>query len=544
MFTCGKCRGALYVQRAEIKGSNFRFHLICRNHHRDRRDIPFTQINTIASDVLDSVFVCSECGILMGVDSVDIRKRIEEYTFVCPNHGVIMKDFPIEFHTRLNELREAITSSQDLLASMTCSHCGQMIIIEAVGEKQGIREMKGVCVNGHRSIRYLSRGQNESTLKQLLRHALYCDQCGLPSGIVEIKEKEPYSRVYISCPIHGRRKRVVHIAYLKLLVKVAEEISEDEVVDQVLSCKECQHPLSIRKADLERTSYKLKCSCINGHNYEMDFPLEWSKDSTQQVTNALLKCNECNLVTQILNHKVSGSWTEIELVCPIHGTMKKGVSTEVYKRFEELEPHIDRRKSIESSLTCVKCNTALSIRNARLRRDLVELDAKCREDHSDKRYYIPNLNHELLVTIYQNLYECAKCHEIVDLEEITEHLDDDDEFKLTVSCRKHGHTQMSLPHGHEAAVRDAYLSQADLLKLKKIMDSQLDQKVSCEFSMADGVEADDMYQLVRSVIHEHDVRFISENISETGTSEAWYYGRTIDGGEEYVIIGSSSASDR
>ena len=274
----------------------------------------------------------------------------------------------------------------------------------------------------------------------------------------------------------------------------------------------------------------------------MDLPLEWGKESTTQVTNALLKCNECDLTTQVLSHEARGSWTDLEIVCPIHEIMKKGMSTEVYKRFEELEPYIDRRKSVDQSLVCVKCGTALTVRNARIRKELIELDVRCREDHSDKRYYLPNLEHEVLVGIYKHLYECPRCHENIELDEISEH--SDDEFQLTLNCQKHGQTKMVLPVGQETAVRDAYLSQATVAKLELLIEGPLQYKELCEFGMVEDTDSKEMFELVRSVIEEHDVRFISESVAEAGVSEAWYYGRATFSGDEYVVKGKVSAPER
>jgi hypothetical protein len=64
----------------------------------------------------------------------------------------------------------------------------------------------------------------------------------------------------------------------------------------------------------------------------------------------------------------------------------------------------------------------------------------------------------------------------------------------------------------------------------------------CEFQFDAGADSEELIQIVRSVIEQHDLYFVSEGKSDNLTS-VWYYGMGFHG-SQFVVVGSVSEDNR
>jgi hypothetical protein len=476
----------------------------------------------------------------MSVAGSDLQKRSVEYTFLCPIHGPIKREVPQEFSRAIDELKSRVNSTKSMLDSLSCDRCGKVFSVHEIDERRGILELKARCANGHKELRFLPKGLDESVQKTVLKRVLHCDTCSLPSQLVNTEKRKDYTKVEISCPVHGIGRKEIPLMFASTLESVAEAVSDETLVRQMLRCRECHGDLSIRSMKPDKTEYKMKCSCVNDHTTEMTKPIDWDEGSTDAIVGALLKCNECELTTEVLEHKVDGKDVEIRVICPVHGTMRKGLTVEIYKQLENAEPRIDRTPSIESSLKCRRCGTPVLVKKVKTKEGYFEADVECHNDHGGDRFYKSDVSPILLDTIYRQVFECHKCHRPRNLAEVQTA---EGKTVATVTCPEHGETSFDIPSDHDSIVRDAFLSKVTFPMIRELVDSKLEMKNECEYQIDAAADPEEMFGIVKSIIEQHDVRLVAESATADGDGEAWYYGKALVG-DEFVVVGSVSADER
>ncbi len=543
MFTCKKCNEPFHVKYADIRGSNLRMRVQCLNGHREDRKVPLKQAKDMLEDLYQGLSTCLNCGRTMVLLSTDLGKRKVTFIFVCPEHGPQERPIPVGHHPAISALIDIEKIRKFVETGFKCPRCGEEFIVHEIEDKRGVLQIKSKCPNGHKEMRYLPRNSDVSILKGVMQRVLMCDECGLSCSLEKAEVKGRDTRVELSCPVHGKSKKRIPAENAELLREVSGEAEKDAIVKDALTCRDCGQPLSIRSIDTDKKGYKIKCRCSKGHSCEIVQPIERTTQSIDAIVNAVLKCDKCDLLTHILEKDVSGENVTLELVCPIHGTMRKTLKVGVYKQIEEREPAVDRREFLDESFRCGKCNAPFTIRNIKIGKGLFELQVKCQNGHGSERVYVQCMDHEFLVKLYGRLYECPKCHDKLSLVEIKPHEREGESVAL-LTCSEHGDTEMRIPTANEAAVRDAYLATADMAYLDRLIDEKLQAKREFSVTLDAEADAEKVFGMVEKVIEQHDVWFVGERGFSEVLKEALYYGKATVEGAEVVIIGSVSRDDR
>ena len=543
MFTCKKCNEPFHVKYADIRGSKLRLRVQCLNGHREDRKVPLQQAKGMLEDLYQGLCICLDCGRTMGLLSTDLGKRQVTFIFVCPEHGPQERPIPVGHHSAVSALIDIEKTGASVEAAFKCPRCGEEFMVHEIEDKRGVLEIKSKCPNGHKEMRYLPRNSDMSILKGIMQRVLMCDECGLRCSLEKAEVKGRDTRVEMSCPVHGKGKKRIPAENAELLREISGEAETDAIVKDALICRDCGRPLSIYNIDTGKKGYKIKCRCSKGHSCEIVQPIDRTTQSIDAIVNAVLKCDKCDFLTHILEKNISGENVTLELVCPIHGTMRKGLKVGVYKQIEERESAVDRRKSLEESFRCGKCNAPFTIRNVKVGKGLFELQVKCQNGHEGNRVYAQCMNHEFLVKLYGSLYECPKCHDKLSLVEIKPH-DREGESVAVLTCSEHGDTEITIPTANEAAVRDAYLATADMAHLDRLIDEKLQAKREFSVTLDAEADAEKVFGIVEKVIEQHDVWFVGERGFSEVLKEALYYGKATVEGAEVVIIGSVSKDDR
>lgn len=538
MFTCRKCREPYFVLAAQIRGRNLRVFLQCINRHKDKRDLSQFQADSAAFDLFKGLFTCVECGSTMDIASTDAHRDKVEYIFLCPIHGPQRRVAPTLYHPTINQLRTEVNAAKSVLDSMSCPRCGQVFAIHEIGEKGEFLELKSKCPNGHKELRYASRDADDSILKTILKRLVHCDNCGLPCTIQDKSAKGNKIRLELICPVHGTNKKEMPIAYGNLLDDVSQAVTKGTLLRSTLKCADCGKPLSVRSIEASKDDYKIKTTCADGHSFEMVQQIDWSDDVTEEISRSILKCNQCDLLTEIGSKKFEGTKAEIEVLCPLHGSMRKALTVDALKNLGRVEDSIDRQPSIDESLKCVKCGTPVVIKEIKTGKNTVEAKVECQRGHGDSREYLQSLSSSALVEIYDRAYECHKCHQPLELLEIEQ---EESIGRVRMSCEKHGERKHEIPVEHSAAVRDAFTAKATMPYLESILET-LGHEDSCSFQFNAGADPDEILQIVRSVIEQHDLHFVSEGKSDNMMS-AWYYGKGFRG-SQFVVVGAVSEENR
>lgn len=519
-----------------MRGSTVRLFCQCLNGHKGKRDIGRHQADSMAPDIYKGLFICLECGSTMSLVHTDLGRHDVEYLFLCPIHGPLKKKNPAFYHSAVTGIQGTVNSAKSVLDSLTCPRCRQVFSTQSVEEKKGIMEFKYRCPNGHKEIRYARTEADPSVLKTVFKRLIHCEQCGLPCQVLDVSTKGIKARVEMSCPAHGKTKKEMPAKHAWMIEKIAEALSEGTIVRSMLTCTQCANELSIRSIDLDKSKYKLKCTCPNGHSIEMSQPTDLDEEAIEALVGGIMKCNECDLITELVGKKIDGTNVELELVCPIHGVMRKGIKPDIYKHLENREPDIDRESTIEESLRCTKCSAPIIIRDSKIKDDIIELKVECRNGHGSARYLSKTAHLDTLSQSYKQLYECHKCHNPIDLIQIKELAESADVY---LSCERHGESSVSIPLSHVSSARDAYLQTKTLSDIQVLMDSTLQTKHACEYQMDANADPAEMLEIVKNVIEQHSVLFVDERTDSKNGLEAWYYGKAL-AGDEFVVVGSVS----
>lgn len=537
MFVCKKCKEPFYVLGSEMRGSTLRVHCQCLKGHKAKRDISRYQADSMAPAIFKGLFICTDCGSTMALIHSDIGRKEVEYTFLCPIHGVKLKRIPSYYHTSVTGALATTNSAKSILDSLSCSKCGQIFSARGVEEKKGIMIFKYRCPSGHKELRYVPIDADLGILKTVFKRLIYCEQCGLPCKVLGTSVKGNTARIEVSCPAHGKTRKDMPAKHAWMIEKIADAVSEGSIVRSMLNCTECSSSLSIRSIEIDKDKYKLKCSCSNGHSREMIQPTELDEEAIDAIVSGILKCNQCDLLTEIVGTKVSGTTVELELVCLVHQDMKKGITGDIYKHLEEREPQIDRFDDIEMSLTCEKCQAAVTIKDTKLKDKIIELKVECRNGHGSERYLSHSAGHKSLSRVYMQLFECHKCHNSRRLVRIADN--EEGKTEVFLFCDQHQDTKVAIPSDHKEAVRDAFLKTKRLRDLEILVDKTLQTKRACEYQMDAKADATEMLDIVKNVIEQHSVLYVDEKSNPKTGIEAWYYGKALDG-DEFVVIGSAS----
>jgi hypothetical protein len=438
------------------------------------------------------------------------------------------------YHASVNQLRTEVNAAKSVLDSMSCPRCGQVFVINEIEERGEFLALKAKCPNGHKELRFVTRDADEAIMKTVLKRLVHCDACGLPTTIQNKTGKRDKMRVELLCPVHGSSKKEFPMTYAHLLDDVSQAVTEGTRLRSTLKCADCGKSLSIKNIEASKDEYKIKTTCADGHSFEMVQRIDWSDEVTEEISRAILKCNECDLLTEVASKKVDGKKAELELSCPLHGSMRIGLTVDALKNLEQIEESIDRQPSIDESLKCVKCGTPVVIKELKAGKDGVEAKVECQRGHGDSRQYLHSLSPATLVSVYDKAYECHKCHQPLELLEIEQ---DESKSIAKMVCEKHGERQYELPIEHSIPMRDAFTAKADMPYLESVMES-LAHEDMCSFQFDPGSDIEELLQTVRSVIEQHDLHFVEESKSNSMVS-AWYYGKALQG-DQFVVVGAVS----
>jgi len=490
----------------------------------------------MANDVFEGIFTCIECGSTMSLMNTDVSRDKAEYIFICPIHGPQRREIPAFYHSSVTGMQANMNFSKSILNSLSCPKCGAVFVVTEIAEKKGILEIKARCSNGHKEMRYVPKIADESVLKTMVKRLIHCDECALPCQVLETQPKGNKAQIELACPAHGKMKKELPAEYVWMIESIVEAMSEGSIVRSMLNCRECGNSLSIKAVELDKMKYKLKCSCINGHSVDFSQPSDLDEEAIDAIVAGILKCNDCDLVTDIVEKKVSGNNVELKLVCPVHDVFKKGISVGVYKHVEERDNQIDRMPSIEESLKCEKCTSPLTIRGSKIRDDVVSLKMECRNGHGVDRHLHVGAEDPVIERFYHQLYECHKCHNPLRLSTIS---DKDDKSEAILSCEHHGESKVEIPTAHASAARDAFLSTMNIVDLERLLETRLQTERAAEYQINPDADVQEMVDIVNDIIEQQSVKFIGEKSGTKNGEESWYYGKAL-AGTEYIVIGSVS----
>ena len=454
LFSCQKCHEPLYIRNIELKDRILTFETQCLNGHKSLRRLAEHQLQDMGTEIFKKLFVCFDCGSNMTLVDSQSKGSKTEGLFLCPQHGLQKREYPITYTSTINIAASEIDSPRSIVDSFRCAECGLIYVVTEIEERRGITELAVKCANGHKADRYLPSTTEQSLLKRILQRLVHCDKCGMPGHIADVEKSGNSVRIHSSCPVHGITKKDIPLSYLELLRLAVSEIPEDAVLKATLTSRECRQPLAIRCIEDDKSGYKLKCLCPRTkHTTERILPLTWTEPIAKRITSAMLTCDDCGNLTHILSKRKSRKKVSFQIVCPVHGVMLREAPPAVFNIISDYEDSLDHIPSMVKSLSCTKCKMPLNLKDVEEKRGLIEFDVECRNGHSSKRLFKPGLKPETLVDLYKRFYQCPECYETLDLVYVESGARED---RVVLLCSIHGKFVFDIPPDHAKAMKSAY----------------------------------------------------------------------------------------
>ncbi|MEM2143367.1 MAG: hypothetical protein QXS20_03595 [Candidatus Thorarchaeota archaeon] len=456
LFTCSKCGEVLYIRSADLRDKILTMEVQCLRGHRSIRRLTEHQAHEIAKDIFTKLFACTQCGSAMVLIATEPMDDKTQGLMLCPIHGIQKKDYPSEFAGTVDELAlDLFQAQRSLIDSFTCPQCRQTFAITEIQAGSGpFLIMSTRCSNGHRNTRYVSQSVDDELLRKILQKLVHCDRCLMPSELQTTESRGSTTRLTVSCPIHGPLKRDVPTGMVEKIREAIADMPKDAVLKATLLSSQCNRPMSVMRIEPDKNGYRLRCTCPgSGSSVTRTLSIEWDQSVSNRLASAVLSCEYCGLFTELLEAKTKKGMTEFTVVCPIHGVLSRLAPEDVYGHIKEQLPSMDRLSSMVKSLGCGRCGMPLTVRDVEYRAGLVEFDMECRHGHRAKRFFVPDLDSELLAKFYKNLYRCPECYGPLDLVYTQP---GSRESKVVLLCPVDGKFVLNVPHDHAEAIRLAY----------------------------------------------------------------------------------------
>ncbi|TFF91961.1 hypothetical protein EU545_02470, partial [Candidatus Thorarchaeota archaeon] len=124
MFSCKKCGESLYIRNAEIKDRILTLDVQCLDGHKGTRRIAEHNVEDIAQDIFERMYICLECGSQMTLVSTLVENSQVEGVFLCPIHGIEKREFPRPYLPAVEFAGAAVDSHRSIIDSFRCRQCG------------------------------------------------------------------------------------------------------------------------------------------------------------------------------------------------------------------------------------------------------------------------------------------------------------------------------------------------------------------------------------------------------------------------------------
>ncbi len=445
----------MYVKGIELSDKILTMEVQCLNGHTGVRRIAESQIQQMVSEFMPKFFVCTECGLFMSLLGTETAGSRRYCVMLCPIHGVQKRNCPPELIPAVNEIAsESTEADRSIVESFVCPQCSQTYAVTEIQSHGAFYQLAVKCARGHRDTHYIPASLDTSLMKRVLQRVVYCDRCLLPERIVDTENRGSEVRLMLTCPVHGITKKDISIDLLELLREAASEISEDSIVRAVLFSSDCSNMLALVQIDTDRTGYRLQCICP-GNNIVLTRTLtfNWTDTVRQYITQSILTCEYCGLLTHMLDSKKRKNMIEFRLVCPVHGVLNRVVSSEVFEYVSETETTIDRLPSMIRSLSCKACRMPLAIRDIEDKRGLIELDMECQNGHREKRFFAPDTPREIMIELYKTMYSCQQCGGTLDF---VYSQNEGRKSRVVLLCPVDGKYVFTVPHSEAVTIEAAY----------------------------------------------------------------------------------------
>ncbi|MFW9850793.1 MAG: hypothetical protein ACFFF4_16825, partial [Candidatus Thorarchaeota archaeon] len=282
------CHRLLAIRGIEEVSSGYKFRTICPGRGAARSvSIPVRWNKRNSQLIAMSILNCSECGLQTYILDAKKKKNQIEFRIVCPIHGVMQRDAPLDVFEIINEASKEIDKMPSIVRSMYCPKDGLPLSLRDVENRRGLTEFDMECRNGHSHTRFFVPKMEVAALVDIYKTLFNCPECYEPMDLVYTEKTGRETRVVQLCSLHGKRvldvphdhALAISTAYDELkadrLRPRVEAIEEDEVEDY----RAISEPIS--KPTKEVQVYR-GCEVIGG---KFDFKVKVANPTDFVITN-------------------------------------------------------------------------------------------------------------------------------------------------------------------------------------------------------------------------------------------------------------------
>jgi len=209
----------------------------------------------------------------------------------------------------------------------------------------------------------------------------------------------------------------------------------------VFSCKRCDAPLYIHRAELKDKILTMEVQCLKGHKSVRRLSEHQATEMAPEVFKRLYTCTDCGSNMTHIEERGTGTMIESVFLCPIHGPQKREFPRSFHATVELAGADVDSPRSIIDSFRCPQCSLVYAVNEIDQRRGIIEVETRCANGHRATRYLPSSLDTSLLKNILQRVVHCDRCglpgH-------ITEMEKRGNTTRLTITCPIHGTTKKDI----------------------------------------------------------------------------------------------------
>ncbi|MHA1246984.1 MAG: hypothetical protein ACTSPE_06630 [Candidatus Thorarchaeota archaeon] len=287
MLTSLECPQPMAIQRIERDEKGYRFKMLCPATGRSTQSsLPVKWTGSARALVTRSVLTCDECGLLTHLTDKRERRGRVQFKVVCPIHGLMQREVPSDVFEIVTEEAEKIDYFPAIAKTLSCTKCGQPLIVRDIDEHRGMIEMKSECRNGHKNKRFFVSAMNEETYRQIFKMVYQCPECYGPLDLVDIKPAGRESRVTLLCPLHGKVVLEVPPKHAEIMRRTYEDLVQERKVPPI-EATEPARPVEIEPSIEEPAPEKgvevyRGCEIVGG---KFDYKVKIVNNSGYVITN-------------------------------------------------------------------------------------------------------------------------------------------------------------------------------------------------------------------------------------------------------------------
>jgi DNA-directed RNA polymerase subunit RPC12/RpoP/predicted RNA-binding Zn-ribbon protein involved in translation (DUF1610 family) len=319
-FRCPDCGQVYVIREIEKRDDILELDVRCPNGHRSARYIYENVEERLLTKVLQRLLHCDRCGLPGTIVELEERRKSIRAHVSCPTHGVSKKDIPKDLVQAVRKAEDEIPEDAVVRAMLNSTRCQIPLAIREIEVDKSGYKFKCACPGqGDVADMVQPVAWNESNSKLITEALLTCNECGLFTQILDVKEKRNEIEFRIVCPVHGVLERKVPKEVFSIVLDKEQSVDRVPSIVRSLTCLACNNPLHLRDVQENHGLIEFDMDDKKGHRTQRFFAPDLDQDALVSIYKNLYQCPECYEQLDLVYLDQQDKKTRVVRLCPLHG---------------------------------------------------------------------------------------------------------------------------------------------------------------------------------------------------------------------------------